>query len=182
MTIPNLITSLRIILVPIFVIYILNDEFLPAMVIFGLAGLSDGADGLIARVFEQKSRLGSFLDPLADKMLLVAGFIVLSVRELVPSWLTVLVISRDAFILLGVLVLFLHKMDLTIRPSVVSKITTCFQLTSLFIVLLNREVSFSARYCEVVFYITGFLTIASGLHYMHYWFKMIGEGTSEDQD
>jgi len=176
MTIPNLITSIRIILVPVFVIYLINDKPLSALVVFILAALSDGADGLIARVFDQKSKLGTYLDPLADKILLVAAFIVLAVRGLIPSWLTVIVISRDILILLGVLILFLNNVDLSIRPSMLSKMTTCLQLGSVFVVLAKNHMHFFSYGSEYLFWVTGMLTISSGLHYMRYWFRIIGEG------
>jgi cardiolipin synthase len=176
MTIPNLITCMRIILAPIFIIYLIQDQFLPALVVFIVAGITDGADGLIARVFNQKSRIGSFLDPLADKILLVAAFVTLAVRGYVPAWLTVLAISRDVLILLGVLILFLSKGDLIIRPSFLSKATTCLQLLTVFVVLSTGYVVFFAKVSQYVFWMTGVLTIMSGLHYMRYWFHAMGEG------
>ncbi|MEE9419435.1 MAG: CDP-alcohol phosphatidyltransferase family protein [Desulfatiglandaceae bacterium] len=180
MTIPNLITSLRIILVPIFVIYLINDDLLSALLVFILAGLSDGADGLVARLFDQKSKLGSYLDPLADKILLVTAFIVLAVRGFIPPWLTVVVITRDILILLGVLILFLNGQDFTIRPTIVSKITTCLQLGTVFVVLSENQFHVSSQLVVYLFWTTGLLTISSGLHYMRYWFRMIGEGTLSD--
>ncbi len=180
MTVPNLITSIRIILVPIFTIYIINDRFLPALIVFMLAGLSDGADGFVARLFDQRSKVGAFLDPLADKTLLVTAFGTLSLRGLVPSWLTVIVISRDFMILLGVLILFLSSTEITIRPSSLSKMTTCFQLLTVFIVLSQRHFHYSLHVNIYVFWVTGVFTIASGLHYMRYWFRMIGEGSLAD--
>ena len=95
MTVPNLITTLRIILAPIFIIYLINDQFLSALIVFLLCGISDGLDGFVARVLNQKSTIGSFLDPLADKIILVAAFIVLGVRGFLPSWLVVMVIARE---------------------------------------------------------------------------------------
>jgi len=174
MTIPNLITSLRIILAPIFIIYLLNERFVPAIVVFVVAGLSDGADGLVARLFNQKSTLGSYLDPLADKILLVAAFVVLSFRGFIPSWLTVVVISRDVLILLGVSVLFLNGLTITIRPSLISKATTCLQLTTVFVVLSSNYFHFSSGFHRLVYWLTGLFTISSGLHYMYFWFKVIG--------
>ncbi|HDG96876.1 MAG TPA: CDP-diacylglycerol--glycerol-3-phosphate 3-phosphatidyltransferase [Desulfobacterales bacterium] len=176
MTIPNLITSLRIILAPIFIIYLLNERFLPALVVFVIAGLSDGADGLVARLFNQKSTLGSYLDPLADKILLVAAFVVLSFRGFVPSWLTVIVISRDVLILLGVLVLFLNGLSITIRPSLISKTTTCLQLATVFVALSTCYLHFSSGFHRLVYWLTGLFTISSGLHYMYFWFQVIGNG------
>jgi len=175
MTIPNLITSLRIILTPIFIIYLINERFLSALVVFVLAGLSDSVDGLIARLFNQKSRLGTFLDPLADKILLVAAFITLAIMDRIPPWLSVIVISRDVLILLGALILFLNNSDLTIRPSLLSKLTTCLQLTTVFVVLTKGHIALFTRYGDYIFWVTGLLTISSGLHYMRYWFGMMGE-------
>jgi cardiolipin synthase len=180
MTIPNLITSIRIILTPILIIYLINDKFLPALVVFILAGLSDGVDGLVARVFDQKSKLGAYLDPLADKILLIATFVVLSVRGFVPPWLTVVVISRDTLILLGVLILFLNGTDFTVRPSILSKITTCLQLGTVFVVLSKSYFHFRSPLSDYIFWVTGILTISSGLHYMRYWFGIIGEGSISD--
>lgn len=175
MTIPNLITACRIILAPIFVIYLLEDRFLAALAVFTLAGVSDAADGFIARVFNQKSRLGSYLDPLADKILLVAAFITLAVRGFVPPWLAVLAISRDVLILLGTLILSLSGIEFAVRPSVVSKLTTFFQLLTVFLVLAQNQFHFSSRFAELAFFATGALTIASGLHYMYFWFRTMGE-------
>jgi len=178
MTLPNLITTLRIILTPIFVIYLMRENFLAALVVFIIAGLSDGADGLIARWFNQKSKMGAFLDPLADKILLVAAFVVLSVRHFIPSWLTVMAISRDILILLGVLIMFLNRMDIAIRPSIVSKVTTCLQLGTVFMVLSKDYLPFLFHLKIYVFWVTGIFTISSGLHYMYYWFKVMEEGVN----
>lgn len=175
MTIPNLITSIRIILAPIFVIYLINERFSSALIVFILAGLSDGADGLIARLFGQKSRLGTFLDPLADKILLIAAFVTLAIINRIPPWLSVIVISRDVLILLGALILFLNNSHLTIRPSILSKMTTCLQLLTVFLVLAKEYVGIFMQFSHYILMLTGLLTISSGLHYMRYWFKMMGE-------
>jgi len=148
MTVPNLITTIRIILAPVFIIYLINDQFLWALVVFVLCVASDGLDGLVARLFNQKSTLGTYLDPLADKILLVSAFITLSVRGYLPAWLTVMVIARDVMIMLGAVL------------SVLSKDYT----------------GFPTLYYLFVYNLTALFTISSGLHYMHYWFKMMGEG------
>ena len=175
MTVPNLITVIRIILVPIFVIYIMQGRLTAALVVFMIAGISDGIDGFLARVLNQKSRLGAFLDPLADKILLVSAFVMLSVREFMPSWLTVIVISRDVLILLGVLILFMTSTGFTVKPSLVSKATTCFQLAAVFIVLSRGYTDISFGLQRVVCWATAAITIISGLHYMRQWFRMMGE-------
>jgi len=181
MTVPNLITTIRIILTPVFVIYLINDDFTLALIVFAICGVTDGADGLVARIFNQKSSLGAFLDPLADKILLVAAFIVLAVREFFPSWLTVLVISRDIMILLGVLILMINRLEIVIKPTIVSKITTCLQFITVIVVLSKDIFILPSKFYFALFSITAIFTISSGLHYMHYWFRLIGEGADEHQ-
>jgi cardiolipin synthase len=180
MTIPNLITTIRIILAPIFIIFILDERFPSALVVFILAGISDAADGLIARIFNQKSELGAYLDPLADKILLIGAFVVLPVKHFVPPWLSVVVITRDVMILLGVLIIFLNNSNFTIKPSVLSKLTTCLQITTVFVALAQSIFHVLSIFSDYLFWITGILTISSGLHYMRYWFRMMGEGPLDD--
>jgi len=175
MTIPNLITTIRIILAPIFVIYIINGELITGLAILIITGLSDGIDGLIARLFNQKSRLGAYLDPLADKIILISAFVSLSVMGLMPSWLTVMVISRDILILMGVSILFLNGMKIEIRPAVSSKITTCLQFLTVILVLSKDFISNLERYFIYLFYLTAFFTIISFLQYMHQWFSLTGD-------
>jgi len=179
MTVPNLITTIRIILAPVFVIYLINDQFLPALIVFLLCALSDGLDGMLARLMNQRSKLGSFLDPLADKLLLVAAFVTLSIRGYLPAWLTVLVFTRDTIILLGVVVLFLNRMEFTIKPTSVSKMTTWLQFITILAVLSQTYAPSFAKLYPYIFYLTALLTISSGLHYMHYWFKIMGQGSTE---
>ncbi|MFH1349504.1 MAG: CDP-alcohol phosphatidyltransferase family protein [Pseudomonadota bacterium] len=181
MTVPNLITSMRIILTPVFIIYLINNEFELALIVFAVCSVSDGVDGILARTLNQKSTLGTFLDPLADKILLVASFIVLAVKDLLPSWLTVLVISRDIMILLGVLILFLNGLDIKIKPSILSKINTCLQFITI-VIVLSKDIFFSSisdGFYLFPFYLTAMLTISSGLHYMHYWFRVLGDGAND---
>ena len=182
MTIPNVITAFRIILVPVFVIYLINDRLNSALVIFLICMVSDGIDGMVARLFNQKSRLGAYLDPLADKTLLVTAFLLLGVRGYLPSWFTVTAIARDVMILLGVLVFHLNRLEIRIRPSVVSKVNTCFQFITLSVVLLKGCVLFPAAVYEALYYITAALTIVSGLHYMQYGLRAMGEGTGNNMN
>jgi len=177
MTIPNLITAFRIILAPVFVIYLINDRLNSALVVFLICMISDGIDGMVARLFNQKSRLGAYLDPLADKTLLVTAFVLLAVRGYLPSWLTVTAIARDVMILLGVLVLHLNRLEIKIRPSAVSKINTCLQFITLFMVLLKGYVLLPSVVYDALYYITAAFTIISGLHYMQFGLRIMGEGT-----
>ena len=110
-TVPNLLTIFRMVLIPVFVSLLFYQRFVIALAIFVVAGLTDGLDGLLARRFDQKSQLGTILDPIADKMMMVTSFIVLSMRSVfpqpvpshlpIPFWVTIAVISRDVFILVG---------------------------------------------------------------------------------
>ena len=179
MTVPNLITTIRIILTPIFVIYLINDQFLSALIVFLLCGISDGLDGFVARVFNQKSTIGSFLDPLADKLILVASFIVLGVRGFLPPWLAVMVIARDVLILLGVLMLYLMGANFVVKPSILSKITTCLQFVIPIAILSRDYLSLPSEPYTYLYLLTAVFTISSGLHYMYYWFKVMGDRAGE---
>ena len=170
MTIPNLISAFRIILVPVFLVLIINDRFLDGLVVFVLAGISDGVDGMVARLFNQKSLLGSYLDPLADKCLLIAAFVCLAVMHIIPIWLTVLVITRDILILLGSLVLFMKNGAYTVKPSIWGKATTFLQLSTVFLVLVEKHFHLFTQYVYVVYGATGTLTVISGFFYIRSWY------------
>lgn len=179
MTVPNLITILRIILVPIFIIYMINNRTLASLVIFIIASISDALDGFIARVFHQKSDLGAHLDPLADKILLMTAYITLAILKMIPSWLAVLTISRDVIILLGVLVLYLNRHPVRIHPSLLSKATTCLQVAAILIVLSNDYlgIAFLRMYS---FWLAALFTVASGLQYIRHGLIILSEGENSD--
>lgn len=184
LTIPNLITLLRILLTPLFIIFLIQGAYHKALFVFLLAGVSDLADGLIARTWSQKSRLGSYLDPLADKVLMASSFVTLSIYREIPSWLTVVVISRDVALGLGVLIFRLADIPLEVRPSLVGKWTTTFQVSTVFLVLVNKIWPFSPLVLQAFFWCTGALTTISGIHYMYNGIKMMnmfqGNGPRED--
>lgn len=167
LTIPNLITLFRIILTPLFIIFLIQGNYRKALVVFVLAGVSDMADGLIARAWQQKSRLGSYLDPLADKLLMAASFVTLSIYHQIPSWLTVLVLSRDVVLAVGVVIFRLADIPLVIRPSLAGKWTTTFQLITVGFVLLNKIWAFPSLVLPVLFWVTGALTVISGMQYFY---------------
>jgi len=181
MTIPNLITMVRIILAPVFIIYLINDQFISALIVFVICGVTDGVDGMVARLFNQKSRLGTYLDPIADKTLLVAAFVVLSVRGILPSWLAVLVIARDVMISLGIFVISQYRVDLRIAPSILSKVNTCLQFVTVIAALSRERFFFHPSFYAVLYYVTAVFTISSGLHYMQYWFRVMGEGNADSR-
>jgi len=179
MTIPNLITILRVLLVPIFVIYIINDRTLGSLIIFVIASVSDALDGFIARVFHQKSDLGAYLDPLADKILLVTAYITLAILKMIPPWLAVLIISRDVIILLGVMVLYLNRHPVKIHPSLLSKSTTCLQIATILMVLSNGYLNIDPIKIYT-FWLTAGFTIASGLQYIRIGLVILSQGENTD--
>jgi len=184
LTIPNLITLFRIILTPLFIIFLIQGNYRKALVVFILAGVSDLADGLIARTWHQKSRLGSYLDPLADKLLMAASFVTLSIYHQIPSWLTVLVLSRDVILAVGVVIFRLADIPLVVRPSLAGKWTTTFQLVTIGFVLLNKIWAFPPLVLPVFFWVTGALTTISGLQYFYRGIKQTnmfqGNGAKEN--
>ncbi|MFO8165922.1 MAG: CDP-alcohol phosphatidyltransferase family protein [Thermodesulfobacteriota bacterium] len=165
MTIPNLLTVLRVLLVPIFIIYIINDRAMGSLIIFLIASISDALDGFIARIFHQKSDLGAHLDPLADKILLISAYITLAVLKMIPPWLAILIISRDVIILLGVLVLYINRRPVKVHPSLLSKSTTCLQIGTILMILSSGYISIEPIKIYA-FWFTAGLTIASGLQYI----------------
>lgn len=173
MSIPNWITLIRIVLIPWFAILLINGSFNQALWVFAGAAVTDGLDGLTARWFSQKTRLGSFLDPIADKMLLSTAYIALAVLKEIPVWLTVIVISRDVVILLGVSILFLNQIDFDIKPTLYSKLTTIFQLLLILSVLSSGYVHFGYGVREGLVLTTLIFTVFSGLHYIYSGLKIL---------
>ena len=165
-TIPNLLTVIRILLTPLFVILLIREHFGFALLVFVIAGVSDGLDGLIARYFNQRTALGAILDPIADKMLLAAAYVSLGVLAVIPGWLTVVVITRDVVILLGVDVFSLMDIDFEINPSIISKITTVLQVVTVCLALLRFDRSGLGELQLLFYWVTAGFTILSGLHYI----------------
>lgn len=128
MTIPNLITIARLLMVPFVIVMIGQERWMLAFVGFVVAGVSDGVDGFIARRFDMKSELGAYIDPLADKALLVSIYVALSVVGVLPGWVAVLVVSRDVMIVSAIIVSYLMENPVAIRPLFVSKINTAAQI------------------------------------------------------
>jgi cardiolipin synthase len=167
MNLPNILTLIRVLLIPVFVILIMNQSFGWALFIFALAGITDGADGLIARLTHQRTELGAYLDPIADKLLLTSAFITLAIFELLPSWLTVIVITRDVIILVGILVMTLNHYEVKIDPSLFGKVTTTFQISTILLVLMTDYGSLFDLLSTIGIYGTTVFTILSGAHYIY---------------
>lgn len=172
-SLPNVITVIRILLTPLFVIFLQAGLHLYALLVFVVAAVSDGLDGFLARYFDQRTELGAYLDPLADKMLIVTAFIGMGVLQYLPVWLVVIVISRDVFILLGIAIFTLTETNFEIDPSIWSKMTTCTQLFTICLVLLSSVVYIPDTVKMVFFFLTAGITIISGGHYLLIGIKIL---------
>lgn len=168
MNIPNFLTLIRIFLVPVLVIFLIQGLFLNALIVFIVAGITDALDGFFARILKQRTVLGSYMDPLADKALIISSYVTLSILGMIPAWLTVIVVSRDFIILLGISVLFFMSVSFDVRPAFVSKLTTVLQLLTVFSVLVLRYLpgGFYWQLVEVAYWATALFTVASGLNYV----------------
>ena len=167
LTAPNQLTLLRMIFLPFIVINVVKDDFKWALLLFVLAGLSDGLDGLLARTLHQQTVLGQYLDPIADKLLMSTMFLVLSIDRQIPWKYTIVVFSRDVSILIIGGVLFMIAGLRDFRPSIFGKANTCAQIGAVFFVLLLQiEKMRWVQIAEIVFLRATFLfTIVSAVHY-----------------
>jgi cardiolipin synthase len=166
-TAPNLLTVLRICLAPFLVAAILEDRFALSFGLFVAAGLTDALDGILARVLKQRTALGQYLDPVADKLLLSTLFLVLMHKGLIPTTVTVLVFGRDLAILIVAAILYAVVGRREFGPSIFGKANTVAQVTAVAVVLLHQLTA--ARWVVILRVValdaTVLLTVASGLHY-----------------
>lgn len=172
MTIPNLITIMRFFLVPAVIYALLVGATGWALAGFVIAGISDGVDGFIARHFNQRSRLGAYLDPAADKLLLVSVFVVLGLMGELPLWLVVATVSRDALIIGAVLMANLMGNPVEMRPLFVSKANTAVQIVLAAVVL--AELAFAMTFGDLRFWLivlSALLTLASAAAYLVGWMR-----------
>ena len=176
---PNLLTIARILLTPLFVILLLADLYVASLLIFGLAGISDGLDGFIARYFNQRTTLGAYLDPIADKLLLASAFICMAILKIVPSWVAVIVISRDVLILIGIAIFTITEKSYRVKPSVISKITTVAQITTIIIALLHVSTMALGTLMVTLFWVASALTTVSGLHYVYLGMMILQNGNKD---
>lgn len=184
---PNLITIARIISVPFIISLLLDEDYLFTFWLFFIAGASDGVDGYLAKHFDARTRLGAFMDPLADKVLLTALFIALGIQELLPTWLVVLVVSRDMAIVGSILLSNAMGYEIEIRPQFMSKVNTTMQIILVFLVLAT--LAFSIDDPLILAYgvpIVATTTILSWLGYLWSWILILGgyeesEAESEEE-
>jgi cardiolipin synthase len=171
LTVANQLTLLRMLLIPAFVILVVYGHLGWALTVFVTAGITDALDGLIARRAGQKTSLGAWLDPAADKLLLVTTFVVLTLPNLgltnrLPIWLTVLIISRDVVIVLTVAVVNLAVGPRTFRPSVFGKIATATYIVTAVVAMLFNYLGYASIMVTAFVYASLTITIVSSLHYI----------------
>src|SRR5919205_135974 len=191
LTLPNFLTVLRMMMIPVFVSFLFYQRFGWALAVFVVAGLTDGLDGLLARALKQKSDLGRILDPIADKLLLVTAFVVLSMRAIlplplprhfpVPFWVTAAVISRDIFIIVGSAAINIVTGFRGFRPSLLGKISTTVQICAIIIVLIcARFPAFSGYVLPTVYVVVFIFAVASGAHYIFHAARLLNEERQDE--
>jgi cardiolipin synthase (CMP-forming) len=185
-TVPNLLTIVRMALIPVFVSLLFYQKFLLALAVFIFAGITDGLDGLLARRFHQQSPLGRILDPIADKMMLVTSFVVLSMRNVypvplpkhlpIPFWVTITVISRDVFILVGAAAINMVTGFRAFQPSFLGKLSTVVQIIAVGFVILAAQIRVGTGYYLPTVYTSVFtLTVLSGIHYVFFVSRLLND-------
>jgi cardiolipin synthase len=164
-------TFLRIVFVPVFIILLVYGDTGWALSTFVAAGITDVLDGIIARRFGQKTTVGAYLDPIADKLLMTSSVVILALPQMefanpIPRWLMIIMISRDVFIFLFALVLVLMGGVRVFAPSVYGKGSTVLQVLTIFAVLVCDWRGAYVPQLQILFFMTGFMTAFSGLHYL----------------
>lgn len=172
MSIPNLITLGRIILVPVVFWLLLQGKTQLAFAFFVVAGISDAIDGFLAKRFNWATELGAYLDPMADKLLIVCIFVALGVRGDLPSWLVIAVVTRDILIVMAVVLSWLMDHPVRIKPFIVSKANTLAQLVLASVVLADDGFNLGLASTRVVMiWVTASLTVASLAAYLRAWLR-----------
>jgi len=182
LTAANQLTLVRVVLIPAFVILTVYGHVGWALIVFGVAGLTDMLDGLIARKFSRRTSLGAWLDPMADKLLLVTTFVVLTLPGLglvnkLPVWLTILIISRDVLIVLTVAVINLAIGRREFPPSIYGKIATATYILTCVIIMYFNYLQVPSVFVQVGIYASLAITLISGFHYVIYATKIINQQT-----
>ena len=177
----NQLTLVRVLLIPALVILIVYQRFGGALVAFVTAGVTDALDGLIARRTGHKSALGAWLDPMADKLLLVTTFIVLTLPGLglinrIPVWLTVLIISRDVVIVLTVVIVNLAVGPRTFRPSIFGKAATAIYIATCVVIMYENWLGRQSFWVDFWVYSALAITLVSSGHYLIYTTRVVNRG------
>ncbi len=171
-SLPNLITMSRLVLVPVTIVMIADREWLSALILFIIAGLSDGLDGFLARTLDLRSELGAYLDALADKALLISMYVALAVVGVVPASIAIIVVSRDIMIMGAVVVSWVMDRPVEIRPLLVSKLNTTAQIGFAGLVLAVKAFDWTVGYWfGFALVAVATLTVVSGAAYLAQWYN-----------
>ncbi|MBD3309175.1 CDP-diacylglycerol--glycerol-3-phosphate 3-phosphatidyltransferase [candidate division KSB3 bacterium] len=186
LNIPNVLTILRVVAIPFFIVALAYKHNGIALAIFFGCGVTDGLDGFIARTYHQRTSIGAFLDPLADKLLLTSSFITLFLLDLpnkLPLWLLVTVISRDIIISVGVAALYIVGTPIRIAPSKTGKFTTFLQVFLLIVVLFYNYKGVSRPHLILsLCWLTFAATVISGVGYLYQGIRFLNLDLEESQD
>jgi cardiolipin synthase len=184
LTIPNFLTLLRIIAIPVFLILVNGHRYAAALVLFMAAGITDTIDGVIARLTDSRSELGATMDPLADKLLLISSFVMLTWLGALPSWLLILVLTRDVVVLSGYLVIYFVSTPMEVDPTFIGKLNTfneMFTIGFALLTLARPELPMTTVNLGM-WYLTAATTTISGVHYVYsglLWYQRQGTTPSE---
>lgn len=178
LNLPNILSLLRILLIPVFLALMIRGKVMEASAVFLFAGFTDVLDGFAARLLHQKTKIGALLDPAGDKLLMTSAFIVLTIPSLnsphiIPLWLTIAVISRDLFIVSSAFALYKLRGQKTFLPSLWGKSSTVCQFIVLILVLFFNSFQISFPYLRLLYFLTLALTLLSGVHYSYIGFRII---------
>jgi len=175
LTLANRLTILRILMTPVIVVLLLYRHMGAALALFLLAGVTDGLDGLIARSWKQKTTLGMVLDPLADKLLLTSTVITLTILKELPRWFTIIVVSRDVFLIGGSMILYMFLGKLGTPPSRLGKFTTGFQLATVLLAMVDNFLPVVKPAILPLVVVTLGVTVASGLDYVYRGARLLSD-------
>lgn len=170
LNLPNFLTLIRILSIPFFLVYLSYHRYLEALVIFIIGGVTDFLDGLAARLMKQQTALGAYLDPIADKLLVITSFIVLGLIGGIPMWLAIIVVSRDVLIIIGYAIIFFSMDERPeVRPSLIGKFSTLLQLFTLGVALalLHDPKLMNPWLRDFFIGATAVATVLSGLQYIY---------------
>jgi cardiolipin synthase len=176
---PNILTLFRIILLPFFVAAFLYNNYLYALIIFIVSGLSDILDGFIARTMKQTSDFGKVLDPVADKFFLITSFVLMGMYGVLPKWISVIVISRDIIVITGCLILYFVTNHLKIEPSAIGKLSNALQFILIGLALVALNLSSEMIVPPFFLILVAVVTSVSGLHYVYKGMTLAGAESAE---
>ncbi|HEX8770448.1 MAG TPA: CDP-alcohol phosphatidyltransferase family protein [Acidimicrobiales bacterium] len=172
MTIPNLITIARLLMVPVIIVMLMQGEWGWAFALFLAAGVSDGIDGYLARRLDMRTEFGAYIDPLADKALLVSLYVTLPIIGVLPGWLAIVIVSRDLMIIAAIMVSWLMDRPVEIKPLAISKLNTAVQIAFAALILGKKAFGFELDAFDTAgMWVVTALTVASVAAYLAKWLR-----------